>query len=105
MSQPILLDTCATMWIMDGSWMRPTAVTALDEANDRGEKVFVSPITGWEIGNQVRSGRFRSSLAPQRWLATLLAKPQIAVAALSPEILLETGMLPGDLHKDPADRI
>ena len=46
----ILLDTCAALWIMENDWLRPEAVAAIDEAYDRGEKVRVSPITGWEIG-------------------------------------------------------
>ena len=102
---PILLDTCAALWIMGNDWMEKAAVDAIDKAADRGERVFVSPITGWEIGIQAARGRFKSSYSPQRWLELLLARPQIAVAELPPHVLLESSLLPGKLVGDPADRI
>ncbi|MBV9990800.1 MAG: type II toxin-antitoxin system VapC family toxin [Alphaproteobacteria bacterium] len=101
----ILLDTCACIWIMNDEWMRAEAVEAVDEASDRGEKVFVSPITALEIGTSARKRRFRSPHAPQRWLELLLARPQIALAQMSAELLLESAFLPGLIETDPADRI
>jgi PIN domain nuclease of toxin-antitoxin system len=85
--------------------MTPAAVDAIDEASDRREKVFVSPITAWEIGLKARKGKFRSQYSPQRWLTLLLALPQIVVAEMPPHILLDSSFLPGDLVGDPADRI
>ena len=105
MSSPILLDTYAALWIMENEWMRPEAVEAIDLAYDRGEKVFVSPIMGWEVGLLAKSGRFKSSYSPQRWLSVLLARPQIALAELPAHVLLESSLLPGNLHVDPVDRI
>ncbi|HVU22198.1 MAG TPA: type II toxin-antitoxin system VapC family toxin [Rhizomicrobium sp.] len=101
----ILLDTCAALWIMENDWLKPEAVAAIDEAYDRREKVRVSPITGWEIGLSAARGRFRSSYTPQRWLEALLARPEIAVAEMPPHVLLESASLPGNLNRDPADRI
>lgn len=85
--------------------MRAGAIDALDDAVDRGEKIFVSPITGWEIGNLARKRRFTSQYAPRHWLSLLLARPEIALASLPPHVLLESSLLPGNLVKDPADRI
>jgi PIN domain nuclease of toxin-antitoxin system len=105
MSKPFLLDTCVALWVMANEPLRPEAANAIDEAADRGDKLFVSPITGWEIGLQAARGRFRSSYSPQRWLRLLLARPQIALAELPPHVLLESSLLPGNLNRDPADRI
>jgi PIN domain nuclease of toxin-antitoxin system len=101
----VLLDTCAALFIVDQEWMHPDAVRAIDEAFDRGEHVMVSPITGWEVGLLASKNRFRSRYAPRRWLEVLLARPQIALAELTAQILLESSLLPGDLNRDPADRI
>lgn len=101
----ILLDTCAALWIMENDWLRPDAVAAIDDAYDRGEKVRVSPITGWEIGLSAARGRFRSRLTPQRWLDALLARPEIGLSELPAHVLLESSSLPGNLSRDPADRI
>ena len=95
----VLLDTCAALWIMENDWLRPEAVAAIDQAYDRGEKVRVSPITGWEIGLSAAGGRFRSRLTPQRWLAALLARPEIGLAELPPHVLLESSSLPGSLTR------
>jgi PIN domain nuclease of toxin-antitoxin system len=105
MTGQILLDTCAALWIMDNAWLRESAVDAIDEAFDRGEKVFVSPITGWEIGMAADKGRFKSSHTPQRWLSLLLDRREIELAQLPPQVLLESSFLPGKLNRDPADRI
>jgi PIN domain nuclease of toxin-antitoxin system len=105
MSGELLLDTCACIWIVNNEWMRPTAVEAIDEAFDRGRSIFVSPVTGWEIGIHARKRRFKSLHSPQRWLELLLARPQIAVAQMSPRVLLDSSWLPGDIQADPADRI
>ena len=102
---PLLLDTCTILWLMDDAWLSEAAVEALDEAADRRERVFVSPITAWEVGNLARKGRFRSSYAPQRWLAVLMARPGIALAELPPNVLMESALLPQELNMDPADRI
>ncbi len=85
--------------------LRPEAVAAIDEASDRGEKIFVSPITGWEVGNLSRKRRFNSPHTPQRWLELLLGLPHIALAQMLPEILLGSSWLPGNIDDDPADRI
>lgn len=105
MTRPLLLDTCAALWIMANDRLRQEAVDAIDEAFDRREKVFVSPITGWEIGLKAKKGKFMSPYSPQRWLELLLNLPQIAVAEMPPHVLLESSLLPGNLVPDPADRI
>jgi PIN domain nuclease of toxin-antitoxin system len=101
----LLLDTCTAMWVMDNDWLRQEAVDAIDQAADRGENIFVSPITAWEVGNLARKGRFRSSYSPQRWLAALQSRPGIAFAEMPPHLLMESALLPGELNLDPGDRV
>jgi PIN domain nuclease of toxin-antitoxin system len=105
MRQPLLLDTCAALWVMDDAAISAEAVAAIDEAYDRREKLFISPITGWEIGLSAAKGRFRSRHTPRRWLELLLARPEIALAELPPHVLLDSSFLPGQINRDPADRI
>lgn len=100
----ILLDTCATMYVMDNDSMRQAAVDAIDEAYDRGEKVFVSSITAWEVGMLASKGRFRSRYSAQRWWTLLIGLPQIGLADTPAHVLLESSFLPGDIHGDPMDR-
>jgi len=93
------------MWIIEDEWLKPSAIAAMDRSSDRGEPIFVSPITGWEIGLLAMKKRFKSRYAPQRWLEVLLAKPFIRVAELPPHVLLQSCFLPGRPPREPSDRI
>ena len=50
-------------------------------------------------------GRFKATLPARRWFEKLRTTTGIELCELSAEILLESSFLPGNLHKDPADRI
>lgn len=105
MIRPILLDTCAAMWLAADAPMAETAMDAIAQGAMADRSLQISPITAWEIGLMARKGRFRSSLSPQRWFDSLRALSGVQVCGLSPEILLGSSFLPGELHGDPADRI
>jgi PIN domain nuclease of toxin-antitoxin system len=105
MNQPLLLDTCAAIWLMENEYMTDAAVEAIDTCFDCGRLVYVSPVTAWEIGTMARKKRFKSALSPQRWFERLRNTPGIQLCDLSADILLGSSFLPGPIHKDPADRI
>jgi PIN domain nuclease of toxin-antitoxin system len=105
MSKPLLLDTCAAMYLVANEPMASTALEALDMAADSGAPLRVSPITAWEIGLMAGRGRFKSSLTPQRWFETLRTRPGIVLCELTADVLMESWFLPGKLNRDPADRI
>ncbi len=104
MNQPLLLDTCAAIWIVAGE-ISGKGAEALSESRRAGLPTYVSPITAWEIGLLARKGRFRSRYSPQRWFDALMSVPDTALANLSAKVLMESSFLPGRLHFDPADRI
>lgn len=81
------------------------AGASLGAAHRSGLATFVSPITAWEIGTLARKGRLRSKLAPLSWFAELMRAPGLALAAMPPEILIESSLLPGFANNDPADRV
>lgn len=45
------------------------------------------------------------SMSPQAWFEALLSVPGVALADLSPRILIASSFLPGSPPRDPADRI
>ncbi len=105
MSEPLLLDTCAAMYLVASEPMASPALEAMDMSADIGTPLYVSPITAWEVGMMTEKGRFRSSLTPQRWFEMLRTRPDIALCELTPAILIQSWALPGVLNRDPADRI
>jgi PIN domain nuclease of toxin-antitoxin system len=102
---PLLLDTCAAIWISEGQPLASDAMTAIDGSHRRGEVIYVSPITAWEIGLLVLRGKLTSHMAPQRWFERLLEAPGVRLADMSPDVLIASSFLPGVPPRDPADRI
>lgn len=102
---PLLLDTCAAIWVANGDAIAQSAVDALDAAYVAGLTTYVSPMTAWEIGMLVARGRVSLPVRPQAWFERLLAVPGMAVADMSPNILILSSFLPGVQPRDPSDRI
>lgn len=103
-TRPILLDTCAVIWLQGGAVFRPEGEAALQEAQTVGTQVLVSPITAWEIGLLVSKGRLALSLPPLNWFGQVLDLG-VDLAPMTPEILIASSQLPGPPLRDPADRI
>jgi PIN domain nuclease of toxin-antitoxin system len=103
--QPLLLDTCAVIWINGDEPIKPEAVAAMNAAYAQSVTTFVSPITAWEIGLLASRERLRLLITPERWFGKILELPGTALAELSPDLLIASSFLPGKPPRDPADRI
>ncbi|NOR63651.1 MAG: PIN domain-containing protein [Rhodobacteraceae bacterium] len=105
MTAPLLLDTCAVIWISSGQPVQQAARDAMRDALANRAPVYLSPITAWELGLLMSRGRLPASINERAMLARLTALPGVAYANMSPNILIDSSYLPGPIHKDPADRI
>lgn len=105
MSDDLLLDTCAIIWIALNQPMRPEAVAAMNGSFAAEQRVRVSPISAWELGLLSAKGRLPTVRAPMDIFGETITTPGVRIEALSPEVLVEASFLPGRLHRDPADRI
>lgn len=105
MAEPVLLDTCAAIWLMNGDPMADGSRQAIRAARGGGKGVYVSPITAWEIATLVAKDRIQLAYAPEPWVESLLALPGVRLADMSPAILIRSAFLPGKPPADPADRI
>ncbi|PTW61971.1 PIN domain nuclease of toxin-antitoxin system [Breoghania corrubedonensis] len=102
---PILLDTCAAIWIMDDEPLAEPAVQLLNDAAARGQAVYVSVMTAWEIGLLIARNRYRTGLTAQAWFGRLTETDGAVLAQASAEILINASFLPGGPPNDPMDRI
>ena len=102
---PLLLDTCAVIWLAEEEPVAKAAENALAKAADASQPVYISPISGWEIGLLVAGGRLKFSLSPEAWFERALAAPHLRLSDLSIQMLIESSFLPGRPPRDPADRI
>jgi PIN domain nuclease of toxin-antitoxin system len=103
--QPLLLDTCAVVWIAENEKLAPRAIQVLSSAHEAGVRTYVSPITAWEIGMLASRDRLKLLITPQRWFEKLLEIPTVRLAEMSPDLLIASSFLPGKPPRDPADRI
>jgi len=103
-ARPVLLDTCATIWLMNGDPLSAASRTIIAEAQASG-LVHVSPITAWEVATLAARGRIALSLSPNAWFAALIGQPGVAWAPMPPDMLMASATLPGAPPRDPADRI
>ncbi len=105
MAQPVLLDTCAAIWLMNGDPISAASRASITAAQAGNLGVYVSPMTAWEIATLVAKNRLQLTLSPEAWFDGLLALADVRLAALPPKVLIASTMLPGRPPKDPVDRI
>lgn len=100
-----LLDTHAWIWLQEGaSGISPSTIAAVDAARE-GETVFVSAVSVWELGNLEIRGRFQLHSPIDEWLRMAFTIGRLQLLPLDAQIALASSRLPGNLHRDPADRI
>ena len=100
-----LLDTCAVIWTAHGDALHEPAATELQDAYRGGGRLFVSPITAWEIAMLVAKGSIALALDPHPWFERFCELPSVALAAMPTSALVASTCLPGTPPPDPADRI
>jgi PIN domain nuclease of toxin-antitoxin system len=66
---------------------------------------YISVISVWEVAKKVSIGKLTLSIPIRDWLVQATRKPFIELIPLSVDIALESTILPGVFHKDPADQI
>jgi PIN domain nuclease of toxin-antitoxin system len=102
----LLLDTHCWLWAQLGLIQRLSraALQAIRSAESEGN-LRVSVISIWELAMLEQRGRVALPMNVRTWVDQALSKPGIAVAQLTPEIMIESVHLPGEMHGDPADRM
>lgn len=100
----LLLDTCAMIFIGNASGIDDAADREIGRAATEN-RLFVSPMSAWEIGVGVAKGRLMLPLGPLEFFQRFLRLMKVQLSALSAEILVGSSNLPGRPHGDPMDRI
>ena len=96
----LYLDTCAVVWLAEGSLrLRPAIKRRIDAAN----RVYVSAISAWEISLKVARGQLALPIEPEEWFPAVLEEHDLELSELTPAVLMAANRLPWH-HRDPADR-
>ncbi len=101
----IVLDTQAWIWwLHDPSRLSRSARTAI-EAGERAGSLKVSAISVWEIAVKVAMGKLSLPMEIGEWYRRASSYPGLDVESVGPADAIASTQLPGDFHRDPADRI
>jgi PIN domain nuclease of toxin-antitoxin system len=98
---PIILDTCALLWLATGGGQLSEAAL---ERIDAAAIVYISAISGFEIGLKYQSGKLTLPATPQQWFEVVTEHHGIDVLELDLSVCLLSTQLP-TIHRDPCDRL
>lgn len=106
MSDGVLLDTHALIWIVLGASIREEAAAAVVAASANGG-VHVSAATAWELGiiRQKRSLEVVIGGDVRGWLSKAVRATRARLLSLDVDLMLDVGELPDLAHRDPTDRM
>lgn len=102
----IVLDTHTLIWWASGEHeqLSPAARAAISAELENGE-ILVSSISAWELAMLVARGRVDLSMDVSSWLAVVGEIEAVRFVPVDNDIGVKSTELPGEFHKDPADRI
>lgn len=97
----MLLDTCALLWLAQGGG----AISSQTLHKLAGAPfIYVSAITGFEVGIKFRNGKLELPAQPSEWFKAILRHHDINLLPLDLEICMHSTQLP-PFHNDPCDRM
>lgn len=100
MSDPLLLDTCALIWLSAGGGELSSKTL---ERIENARAVFVSSISAFEISLKHKKGGIELPCDAQSWYLKIVGHHDISEIPIDHRIAGASVQLP-DFHKDPCDR-
>ncbi|MDP3518012.1 MAG: type II toxin-antitoxin system VapC family toxin [Pseudohongiella sp.] len=103
----IVLDTHVLLWWIGGdTQLSARARSAIhQEHNSAQGQILISAISAWEIAMLVEKGRLTLSMSVDDWLAAVAEVESVRFVPVDNATAIQSARLPGDFHKDPADRM
>ena len=101
----IVLDTHALIWWVSGDESLSKNAKAAIERELEGGQIIVSAISAWEIAMLVEREKLVLSMDVGSWLAAVAEIESVRFIPLDVEVVVKSVDLPGEFHKDPADRM
>ncbi len=97
----MLLDTCALLWLAQGGGeLSRETLRALADA----PFVYVSAISGFEIGIKSEKRKLDLPVSPVEWFKTILEHHDLVILHLDLDTCIQSTRL-SKIHNDPCDRM
>jgi PIN domain nuclease of toxin-antitoxin system len=101
-----VLDTHILVWWVNGNNALSTkAKKAITDTLDHGGEIVISSISAWEISMLIQKGRLLLTVDVESWLDQVAQIDGVTFYPVDNEIALKSVSLPGNFHRDPADRM
>jgi PIN domain nuclease of toxin-antitoxin system len=101
----ILLDTYALLWwINDPKKLSKKALSLIEKEKKNG-KILISSISAWEIYMLIKQNKLKLDEDTSSWIDKVSSLPFIEFIPIDNQIAEQSVNLPGNFHKDPADRM
>jgi PIN domain nuclease of toxin-antitoxin system len=97
---PVILDTCAVLWLAAGD--KKLSRAALKEINE-APAVYVSAISGFEIGLKAAKGKLELPCPVKDWFERVAEHHGLTILPLGLDVCIAAAKLP-PIHDDPFDR-
>lgn len=101
----IVLDTHTLIWWVTADATLSKKAKAVIEREQDGGEIIISAISAWEITMLVAHERLVLSMEVNNWLSTVAEIEAVRFLPVDVEIATTSVGLPGEFHKDPADRM
>ncbi len=102
----IIIDTHTLVWWVNGSDDLSTKANGIiGDVLKSGGEVIISSISAWEISMLIEKGRLILSMDVESWLDEVSQIEGVRFMPVDNEIAVKSTVLPGEFHKDPADRM
>ncbi len=98
-----LLDTHVWFWMDEQAENIGAACRAVLENPENA--LFVASVSTLEFGQLLYSGKLMLRSTLEAWVSHSLHELQLSILDMTHGIAARAYLLPGDFHKDPADRI
>ena len=102
----IVLDTHVLLWWVTEQQERlSTAAGKLLDAERSSGQIVISSISAWEIAMLIQRKRIVLAMDLREWLAVVGQIAGVRFIPVDNAIAIESESLPGEFHRDPADRM
>ena len=91
-------------WVTGDAELSANARAAIKKELNGGE-IIVSSISAWEIAMLVAREKLVLTVDVDAWLAAVAEIEVVRFVPVNNEIAVKSVSLPGEFHKDPADRM
>ena len=101
----VVLDTHLwLLWLHSPDKLSPLARKRIEDETKTGV-LLIFCYLGWEMATKVQMRRLVIPMEIYRWYNLAANYPATIIEPVSPLDTIDSTKLPGDFHKDPADRI